>query len=61
MQLILTYLIKPLLLDGASALFNWAKNKNKKRVLKKEIKIKLKVQKNAKTKQTQIDSFDDLP
>lgn len=61
MQLIITYLIKPLMMDGLVALKEWFQEKNRKRKLKKENKKKLKEHKNVKTKKAHGDSFNNLP
>lgn len=60
-QMLITYLIKPLLIDAGKALMTFVKSWNEKRKRKKDSKKKKEKHQNAKTKADQSDSFSKLP
>ena len=60
-QMLITYLIKPLLIDAGVGLISFFKKWNEKRKRAKDSKEKKEAHQNAKTKKDQSDSFNKLP
>ena len=64
-ELLIKYVLKPLLMEGVAKLFKWAGNTWKefwrKRKLKKKNKKKVKAYEEASTVDESRDTFNDLP
>lgn len=58
---LMTYVIKPLLIDLGKALIEWTKESYSKHKRKKDSKKKKEAHESAKTKKEQSDSFSKLP
>jgi len=61
LKALMTYVVKPLLIDLAKALFDWGKNSVEKIKRKKETKKKVEKNEAAQSKDDVRDSFGNLP